>query len=134
MLDEPVVMDQDNLRLIDRGITVEDKSTTRSSMNSVVRNKLAQLVSICVRHDVRRLELFGSAAADRNFDPQTSDLDFLVEFRELEQGQHANAYFGLLEDLEDLFGSPVDLVMTKAIKNPYFKEAIAASRVVLYAA
>ncbi len=103
-------------------------------MNPIVREKLAHLAAICVRRDVRCLELFGSAAADTGFKPDASDLDFLVEFGQLPHGEHANAYFGLLEDLEDLFGYPVDLVMTTAIKNPYFKKAIAASRVILYAA
>jgi len=31
-----------------------------------------------------------------------------------------------------LFQRPIDLVMVSAIKNPYFLEAIASSRMVLY--
>jgi predicted nucleotidyltransferase len=82
---------------------------------------------------VLTLELFGSATG-REFDETASDLDFLVEFKPLQPGQHADAYFGLLEDLENLFGRPVDLVMTRAIRNRYFKESIKKSRVRLYAA
>ena len=77
--------------------------------------------------------MFGSAVGDR-FDGAESDLDFLVEFLPLQPGEHADAYFGLLEDLERLFERPVDLVMSRAIRNRYFKESIERSRVPLYAA
>jgi hypothetical protein len=82
---------------------------------------------------VRRLELFGSAARE-DFDPSSSDMDFLVEFQEVPPGKHADCYFGLLEALESLFGRPVDLAETKAIRNPYFLAAIEKTRTVLYAA
>jgi predicted nucleotidyltransferase len=91
------------------------------------------LAAICRRRRVRRLELFGSAAG-LDFDEATSDLDFLVEYLPLRDGEHADAYFGLLEDLEDVFGRTVDLVMTRAIRNRYFREGIQNSRVTLYAA
>jgi predicted nucleotidyltransferase len=82
---------------------------------------------------VRRLELFGSAAGDR-FDPNGSDVDFLVEFQPLADGEHADAYFGLLAALQLLLARPVDLVMTRAIRNPYFLEAIEPTRTLVYAA
>lgn len=94
------------------------------------RDEIAQL---CRRHRVTRLEVVGSAASG-NFDPETSDLDLLVEFLPLGPGERADAYFGLLEDLRELFGRPVDLVMTRAIRNPYFRQAIEQTREVLYAA
>jgi len=103
-------------------------------MHPVVQAKQAELAELCTRYRVRRLELFGSATREAGFDDATSDLDFLVEFEPLERGEHADAYFGLLEGLQELFGRPVDLVMTGAITNPYFLEAIAAQREVLYAA
>lgn len=103
-------------------------------MNGLVQEKLQQLNEICVKRHVRRLEIFGSAATAENFNHDTSDLDFLVEFGELLPGEYADAYFGLLEDLEDLFHRPVDLVMTAAMKNPYFIEGIASTRTLVYAA
>jgi hypothetical protein len=69
-----------------------------------------------------------------SFDPQRSDVDLLVEFHPLGPGEHAEAYFGLLEDLQSLLGRPVDLVMPRAIQNPYFRRAIENTREVLYAA
>ena len=60
---------------------------------------------------LRLLELFGSAAAGQNR-PDDSDLDFLVEFAPLPSGTYADAFFGLMESLESLFGQPVDLVVS----------------------
>ncbi len=99
---------------------------------SVLENR-DENAELCRRYRVRRLELFGSAAGDE-FDPQRSDVDFLVEFEPLAEGEHADAYFGLRESLETLLGRPVDLVMTRAIRNRYFLEAIQPIRTLLYAA
>jgi predicted nucleotidyltransferase len=82
---------------------------------------------------ISSLELFGSAVGDR-LDADHSDFDFLVEFEPLQAGEHADCYFGLLAGLENTFGRRVDLVMTKAIKNRYFLEAIQPNRALLYAA
>lgn len=102
-------------------------------MDRLIEEKRNDLIRLCAKYRVRRLELFGSALTDR-FDSQTSDLDFLVEFLPLQPGQYADAYFGLLEALRELFQRNVDLVMTGAIKNRYFLESINRRRTVLYAA
>ena len=81
----------------------------------------------------RRLELFGSAAAG-DFRPGESDLDFLVEVEPLPAGAYANTYFGLLEALERLFATKVDLVVASAIKNPYFRQPVDQTKALLYAA
>ncbi len=101
-------------------------------MITFLETKRNQIVALCRRYHVRRLEVFGSAAVGR-FDPQTSDLDFLVEFYPVGRGQHADTYFGLLEGLQDLFLRPVDLVMVRAVSNPYFRRSIEQTRELLYA-
>lgn len=98
-------------------------------MHPSIRAHAAELRTLCKQHGVRRLELFGSAATDRE---QVGDLDFLVEFEDLNPSAYADAYFGLLEDLDRLFGRHVDLVMTSAITNPYFLEDIARNRTTVY--
>jgi uncharacterized protein len=102
-------------------------------MQAVLSSHRDRIVDLCRRYHVRRLELFGSAAAGL-FDPDRSDIDFLVEFEPLADGQHADCYFGLLAALELLLDRPVDLVMTRAIRNPYFLEAIEPTRTLVYAA
>jgi len=92
-----------------------------------------ELATACRRFGVRRLELFGSVATGQDR-PGESDLDFLVEFGTLPPGGYADAYFGLLESLEALFGRPVDLVVPSAIRNPYFLKAVEETKTLLYAA
>jgi uncharacterized protein len=102
-------------------------------MSPSIAEHSCEIADLCRRYQVRRLELFGSAAADR-FDPERSDIDLLVEFEPLADGEHADTYFGLLEALQALFSRHVDLVMVRAIRNPYFLEAIEPTRTLLYAA
>jgi uncharacterized protein len=102
-------------------------------MIDLVEQHRRDLETLCRRHRVRTLELFGSAA-DGTFEPARSDLDFLVDFLPLERGQLAPDYFGLLHGLEDLFHRKIDLVMPRAVRNPYFLRAINQNRKVIYAA
>jgi predicted nucleotidyltransferase len=83
---------------------------------------------LCRRFHVRRLDLFGSAARG-DFDPERSDIDFLVEFdREHAEALAFETYFGLKAALEALLGRPVDLVEPSAVRNPYLKASIEGSR------
>ena len=103
-----------------------------STMDMFALNQ-AELGRLCRRYRVLRLDLFGSAATG-NFRPQDSDVDLLVEFEPLPPGAYADAYFGLLQSLEALVGASVDLVAEEAIKNPYFRQAVEQTKVLLYAA
>ena len=101
-------------------------------MIPLITERTRELNALCRTHGVLRLEVFGSAATGK-YRPGQSDLDFLVEFRELPEGSYADAYFGLQEALEDLFDRPVDLIVESAIRNPYFRESVDQSRQTLYA-
>ena len=90
-----------------------------------------QIAEICRRHQVRRLELFGSAARG-DFDPQTSDIDFFVEFRSYDSPAIADQWFGLQEDLAALLRCRIDLTSPRAAKNPYFLKAASRDKVGLY--
>ncbi|MDP1821385.1 MAG: nucleotidyltransferase family protein [Acidimicrobiales bacterium] len=87
---------------------------------------------LCERFGVRRLSVFGSAVTG-DFSPERSDVDFLVEF-DPALGGRFDAYFGLKEELERLLGRPIDLVMPKALDNPYFAASVERSRRELFAA
>ena len=103
-------------------------------MIPLIEEKRKTIEQLCSQYRVRCLDLFGSALTDDNFNPDKSDLDFLVEFLPLKPGEHADAYFGLLERLQDLFGRHIDLVEIKAVHNPYFLESINRSRRQIYVA
>ena len=102
-------------------------------MLDIIENNLSEIQKLCLQFNVRKLEVFGSALTE-NFDHASSDIDFLVEFQQLQSGQYANSYFGLLDAIKKVLGREVDLVMTKAIKNQYFLQKINQNRKVLYAA
>lgn len=102
-------------------------------MHTLLMQPRAELEALCRWHHVRRLDLFGSAATDR-YKPGESDLDFLVEFQSLPAGTYADTYFGLLETLQRLFDSPVDLVVASAIRNLYFRRSVDRTKALLYAA
>lgn len=99
----------------------------------LIEQRRDEIRRLAERHHVMSLELFGSAATGQ-FDAAASDLDFVVRFEELPLDEHANAYFGLLEGLEDLFGRRIDLLEDAAIRNQYLREAIDDSKRRLYEA
>ena len=101
-------------------------------MLPLVEDNREALEAICRRYGVRRLELFGSAATGEGYDPQRSDLDFLVEFDRTDTVDIADRYFGLWDDLKELFGSDVDLVTVGSLRNPYFIRAVEATRRLVY--
>lgn len=90
------------------------------------------VAELCRRHGVRRLAVFGSATTP-SFDPDRSDVDFLVEFLPSEVAG-MDDYFGLKQELEELLGRPVDLVSPKALDNPYFAAEARRTEEELYAA
>ena len=102
-------------------------------MNAAIAAQQSEITKLCRDFHVQRLELFGSALS-AGFDPECSDLDFLVEFAPLPSGAYATAFFGFKAALEQLFGLSVDLVVASAIRNPYFLESIEQSKALLYAA
>ena len=94
-----------------------------------IQGRRVEIRRLCQRCHVQRLEVFGSATLDR-FDPKSSDLDFLVGFQD---GFTAlDNYLTLAEGLEGLFDRPVDLVIERAVRNPYLRQTINATRQVVY--
>jgi predicted nucleotidyltransferase len=73
-----------------------------------------ELRDLCRRFGVRRLEVFGSAAREADFDPARSDIDFLVEFAA--QEDDLARFLDFKEALESLLARRVDLVDRKAIE------------------
>ena len=100
-------------------------------MIGFAQKKQAELVALCCKFKVKRLELFGSATGT-GFDQTKSDIDFLIEFESSTPSEHADRYFGLLAALQELFGRNVDLVEIGAVRNPFFKKDIESSRELVY--
>ena len=85
------------------------------------------VAEICRRHHVKRLELFGSAATG-DFNPDTSDIDFLVEFDESDDFSLFQTRRDLTQGLESLFNRSVDLVIFANVENPYFRTSVESTR------
>lgn len=97
-----------------------------------VQQKQQELAALCRKHKVRRLDLFGSAATEDDFDPARSDLDFLVDFDSTGEPGLSDQYFGLWDDLKTLFGRDVHLVTSRSLRNPYFIASVEATRQEVY--
>lgn len=88
-----------------------------------------QLATLCRRHQIRWLAIFGSALRG-DFSPK-SDIDIVVEFEQTARISLLD-YAGIQRELSDLFQRPVDLVTRDGLK-PLIKQTILESAEVLYA-
>jgi hypothetical protein len=89
-----------------------------------------QIIALCQTLPIKQLGVFGSVLTD-NFHEQ-SDIDILVQFEPDAEGDYFNYYFDLKEALETLFARPVDLVVDKPFKNPYFQRVVDNNRRIIY--
>jgi predicted nucleotidyltransferase len=96
-------------------------------------HQLEAIASACRRHRVARMHLFGSALRE-DFEAGRSDLDLLVEFQPLEPAALVDAYFSLESQLSTITSQAVDLVMADAVRNPYVRADIEASKRLIYEA
>ena len=102
-------------------------------MISLVADRSDEIVALCRRHQVQRLDLFGSAATG-DFDPENSDLDFLVTFLPEANATYVGVYHRLYTDLLNLFERPIDLVIETTFHDPHFRETVEQSRTPIYGA
>ena len=100
-------------------------------MNPIVTERMEDLARLCEERRVARLDVFGSAVTGE-FDPETSDLDFLVTFREPADDDELRKRFDLSHALEVLFGRKVDVVPERSITNPYFRANVEDTREPVY--
>jgi predicted nucleotidyltransferase len=102
-------------------------------MHPAIAQHRSGIAAICQRYHINRLEVFGSAARADDFNPASSDADFLVEFGP-DAPPSLEAFFGAKADLEQLLGRGVDLVEPGAVRNPYVLASINRNREAVYAA
>ena len=100
-------------------------------MLDLIEAHRTEINALCRQYGVLRLDLFGSVATG-NFDPAASDLDFVATFADTWKPGYADRYLSFAEALEALFGRPVDVVSERSIRNPYFRQAVEASRQPIY--
>jgi hypothetical protein len=99
-------------------------------MHKIITENLNEIKSLCLKHNIRQLFLFGSACSDKF--AGSSDIDLLVSFKPMDYGEYTDNYFDAIDDFEKIFKRPVDLVADTCLSNPYFIESINKTKVLLY--
>ncbi|SHF78939.1 hypothetical protein SAMN05443144_11368 [Fodinibius roseus] len=101
-------------------------------MATKVDLKTKQLQEICKKYNVKELYLFGSATTD-NFS-EDSDLDFIVKFDRRSFEGAFDQFIDFKQELEQIYGRPVDLYHLKKFRNSIFQQEVERSKELLYAA
>lgn len=83
-----------------------------------IKERRQDILSLAERHRTSKVRIFGSVARGEN--TSGSDVDFLVSTR---PGCSLFDLGGLLEDLQQLLGCPVDLVTEDGLK-PRLRERV----------
>jgi predicted nucleotidyltransferase len=104
-----------------------------NSIPSFILDRREDVHRLCMKLSISELCVFGSAIR-ADFNPQKSDLDFLVEFEDPGAPGISDRYFALADGLEKIFQRPVGLVTRQSIKNRIFREAVNSTSQSLYAA
>ena len=86
---------------------------------------------LCQKNKVKNLYVFGSVLTNKFND--TSDIDLIVDIESNDPLDYADKYFNLKFGLEGLLKRQIDLLESKAVKNPYLLENIDNSKRLLYA-
>ena len=102
-------------------------------MTFIIEKNKNRLIELCRKYHVIQLDVFGSVATDE-FDAETSDIDFLVQFDSSVKRNRFDNFFALRRELMTLFGRDIDLVEPGGLRNPYFIEQVNQTREKIYAA
>ena len=100
------------------------------NMNEILKHAHPYITTLCRKHGVKNLYVFGSVLTTSFSDK--SDVDFLVEFDTDKIPDYFTNFFDLKYALEDTMGRDVDLVEEKAIRNPIFKLNIERTKMKIY--
>jgi len=98
-------------------------------MELIEKNKI-DILNLCENHKVKQLYLFGSILSD-SFN-NSSDIDMLVQFSNVDLLDYFDNYMDLKEKFEHLFSRHVDLVENQSIKNPVFRKIIDRDKFLIY--
>jgi predicted nucleotidyltransferase len=96
-----------------------------------LEDKTEKLIALCNQYKVKRMFAFGSMTKG-NFNPQTSDIDLIVELEDLPPSEKGEILMDLWSELEDLFARKVDLLTNLNIKNPYLRNEIENTKFLIY--
>ena len=97
---------------------------------SIVDRNIDNIKALCNKYRVARLFVFGSVLTKKF--KKSSDIDFLVDFYDVNLYDYADNYFDFKKSLENLLKRQIDLLENKAVKNPYLRQSIDSSKQLIY--
>lgn len=100
-------------------------------MLPLIEEQAKDIAQLCEKFGVRKLELFGSACQGE-FDPKTSDLDFIADFADIDRPGYGMRYLEFADSLEMLMGRKIDVITTNSTLSPHFTRAINECKVMIY--
>lgn len=92
---------------------------------------IGEIRILCQKNRVKSLYVFGSVLTDRFTDK--SDIDLIVDIDSIDPLEYSDFYFNLKFALEELLKREIDLLESRALKNPYLIDNINQSKTLLYA-
>lgn len=95
-----------------------------------IRDHIQQIKHLCDEHRVRSLFAFGSVTNDRF--RADSDIDLVVDIDSEDPIEYANHYFAIKFHLEEMLQREIDLLEQKAIRNPFLKQEIDQTKILVY--
>jgi len=96
----------------------------------IIERNIDTLINLCKQHKVKELYIFGSVLTSKFND--NSDIDFLVQFDNVDILEYADNYFDFKEKLENLLGREIDLLENQAIRNPIFRKVLDREKRLVY--
>ena len=92
---------------------------------------IGEIRLLCQKNRVKSLYVFGSVLTDKFTDK--SDIDLIVDIDSIDPLEYSDFYFNLKFALEELLRREIDLLESRALKNPYLIDNINRSKTLLYA-
>lgn len=96
----------------------------------IIRDHIGQIKNLCAQHSVRSLFAFGSVTGDRF--KADSDIDLVVDIDAPDPIEYTDHYFELKFQLEQILQREIDLLEHTAIQNPFLKQEIDRTKVLVY--
>jgi hypothetical protein len=90
-----------------------------------------KISEFCTRWKISELALFGSVL--REDFRADSDVDVLIEFA-VDAKWSLFEWVDMIEELKSIFGREIDLASKRALRNPFRRHGILATREIVYAA
>ena len=96
----------------------------------VLDKNLEDIRLLCTMYRVECMYLFGSAT-NSSFN-NSSDIDLLVRFKNMDLSEYFDNYMGFKNRLENILGRNVDLIEEQTLRNPILINSINNSKKLIY--